>query len=166
MLRRVVGDDVDAFRDEVKGESIGRVLCRSGRELDTVDSFILAVIHIRGIFTEIVLFPLGQSSPARSLCARGDAGCRKAWAVGEGREDEALGFGVCLGRPGACQDVVDGRGFELFGRHGVGKTVGGEEVKEDSRELAGPTALGEEDGVVIGDGKEVSKIGYGIVGVP
>lgn len=77
-----------------------------------------------------------------------------------------MGFGVCLGRPGACQDVVDGRGFELFGRDGVGKTVGGEEVKEDSRELAGSTALGEEDGVVIGDGKEVSKIGYGIVGVP
>lgn len=43
--------------------------------------------------------------------------------------------------------------------------MGGEEVKEDSRELVGFIVLGEEDGVVIGDGKEVLKIGYGIVGV-
>lgn len=56
---RVVGDDVDVFRDEVKGESIGRVLCRSGREFDIVDSFIFVVIYICGIFIEIVFFLFG-----------------------------------------------------------------------------------------------------------
>lgn len=70
-----------------------------------------------------------------------------------------MGFGVCLGRPGTRQDVVDGRGFELFGGDGVGETVGGEEVKKDSRELAGSAALGEENSVVIGDGKEILKVG-------
>lgn len=76
-----------------------------------------------------------------------------------------MGFSICLGRPGTSQDVVDGGRFELLGRDGVRKTVGGEEVEEDSRELAGSAALGEEDSIVVGDGKKFSKVGYGFVNV-
>lgn len=74
-----------------------------------------------------------------------------------------MGFSICLGRPGTSQDVVNGGRFELFGRDGVRKTMGGEEVEEDSRELAGSAALGEEDSVVVGDSKKFSKVGYGFV---